>query len=136
MCTALVVREEYWDRQIKVCAELSGYRLSNLQLTVVKKFVEDCWEKVIECINYLANVIVEVFNVFKDTLVDTIQALHKLFKESEITPNDDFDTVCDKLENRMLYLNRKEYIRQEQYYKAQFKLAKISYNVMNHDRRC
>lgn len=37
MCTALVVREEYWDRQIKVCAELSGYRLSNLQLTVVKK---------------------------------------------------------------------------------------------------
>lgn len=136
MCTALVVREEYWDRQIKVCAELSGYRLSNLQLTVVKKFVEDCWGKVIEYINYLANVIIEVFNVFKDTLVDTIQALHKLFKESEITPNDDFDTVCDKLENRMLYLNRKEYIRQEQYYKAQFKLAKISYNVMNHDRRC
>ena len=70
--------------------------------------------------------------------------LDDLSIKSEETPLDnsipditsDFDTICDKLENRMLYLNRQECIRSEQYYKSQCRLAKMNYNIMHHDRRC
>lgn len=136
MCTALVVREEYWDRQVKVCANLCGYRLSKIQIDVVKRIFEDCCRKVVVYIRELVDVCIQVFNAFKDTLKETIESLSKLFKSCEITPDDDFDVVCDKLENKMVYLNRQNCIKQEQYYKAQFKLAKVNYNIMKHDRRC
>lgn len=136
MCTALVVREEYWYRQIKVCANLCGYRLSKIQIDAVKIIFEDYCRKVVVYIRELADICIQVFNAFKDTLKETIESLLKLFKSCEITPDDGFDTTCDKFENRMVYLNRQDCIKHEQYYKAQFKLIKDMHNIMNHDRRC
>lgn len=136
MCTSLVVREEYWYRQIRICSNLCGYRLSKIQIECVKRMFEDSYRKIIICIRELVDVCIQAFSVFKDTLKETIESLSKTFKNCEITPDDDFDMVCDKLENRMVYLNWQNCINQEQYYKAQFKLAKVNYNIMNHDRRC
>lgn len=133
MCTELIVREEYWDRQIKVCANLCGYKLSKIQIDAVKRIFEDCCRKIVACIRELVDICTQVF---KDILKKTFESLSKLFKSCEITTGDDFDTICDKLENKMLYLNRQEYIKQEQYYKEQFKMAKVNYNIMNHNRRC
>lgn len=84
----------------------------------------------------MVDVCVQVFNAFKDTLKETIESLSKLFKSCEITPDDYFDMICDKFENKMVYLNRQNCIKQEQYYKTQFKLAKVNYNIMKYDKRC
>lgn len=135
MCTTLVVREEYWSRQVRVCANLCGYRLSKIQIDAIKRIFEDNRKKVIVYIRELVDVCVQVFMYFKDTLKEIIESLPRLFKSCEITTDDDFDVVCDKLENRMIYLNRQNCIKQEKYYKAQFKLVKVNYNIMNHDRR-
>lgn len=124
---ALVVREEFWDQQLKVYAQLRGIKLDKEQIDRMVVVIVDFGKKVGEAIIRLSE---------KDTVKDTIEALKKFVDECEITFDDDFDTICDKLENRMLYLNRQEYIRSEQYYKSQFRLAKMNYNIMHHDRRC
>ena len=140
MCTALVVREEYWDNQFRVYLKLRGITLSQYQLEKVKVIITDFLVKVAQCLKEIADMLVDVFGqifiYIKDTVYDTLATLSKFVDECEITPKDGFETVCDKLENRTLYLNRQNCIKQEQYYKSQFKLAKMNYNVMNHDRRC
>lgn len=140
MCTALVVREEYWDNQFRVYLKLRGITLSQYQLEKVKVIITDFSVKVAQCLKEIVDMLVDVFGqifiYIKDTVYDTLATLSKFVDECEITPKDGFETVCDKLENRMLYLNRQNCIKQEQYYKSQFKLAKMNYNVMNHDRRC
>ena len=140
MCTALVVREEYWDNQFRVYLKLRGITLSQYQLEKVKVIITDFSVKVAQCLKEIADMLVDVFGqifiYIKDTVYDTLATLSKFVDECEITPKDGFETVCDKLENMTLYLNRQNCIKQEQYYKSQFKLAKMNYNVMNHDRRC
>ena len=140
MCTALVVREEYWDNQFRVYLKLRGITLSQYQLEKVKVIITDFSVKVAQCLKEIADMLVDVFGqifiYIKATVYDTLATLSKFVDECEITPKDGFETVCDKLENRTLYLNRQNCIKQEQYYKSQFKLAKMNYNVMNHDRRC
>lgn len=139
-CCALVVREEYWDRQFRVCAELHGIKLGYQQIKQAKVVIVDVAKRAGEVIRMLIEqmneVLTQVFVVMKGTLVDTIEALSKFVEECEITFDDDFYTICDKLENKMLYLNKQQCIKNEQYYKSQFRLAKMNYNVLHHDRRC
>lgn len=136
---ALVVREEFWDQQLKIYAQLRGIKLDKEQIDRMVVIIVDFGKKVSEAIIRLSDMLYESFEKawlsVKDTVKDTIEALKKFVDECEIT-FDDFDTICDKLENRMLYLNRQEYIRSEQYYKSQFRLAKMNYNILHHDRRC
>lgn len=139
---ALVVREEFWDQQLKVYAQLRGIKLDKEQIDRMVVVIVDFGKKVCEAIIRLSEILIlyesfeKAWLSVKDTVKDTIEALKKLVDECEITFDDDFDTICDKLENRMLYLNRQEYIRSEQYYKSQFRLAKMNYNILHHDRRC
>lgn len=137
---ALVVREEFWDQQLKVYAQLRGIKLDKEQIEHMVVIIVDFGKKVGEAIIRLSEILHESFEKawlsVKDTVKDTIEALKKFVDKCEITFDDDFDTICDKLENRMLYLNRQEYIRNERYYKSQFRLAKMNYNIMHHDRRC
>lgn len=137
---ALVVREEFWEQQLKVYAQLRGIKLDKQQIDRVIAVIVDFADKVGEAIIRLSEILYESFEKawlsVKDTMKDTIKALKKFVDECEITFDDDFDTICDKLENRMLYLNRQECIRNERYYKSQFRLAKMNYNIMHHDRRC
>lgn len=137
---ALAVREEFWDQQLKVYAQLRGIKLDKEQIEHMVVIIVDFCKKVGEAIIRLLEILHESFEKawlsVKDTVKDTIEALKKFVDECEITFDDDFDTICDKLENRMLYLNRQEYIRNERYYKSQFRLAKMNYNIMHHDRRC
>lgn len=138
---ALVVREEFWDQQLKIYAQLRGIKLDKEQIDRMVVIIVDFGKKVGEAIIRLSEILYESFEKawlsVKDTVKDTIEALKKFVDECEITFDDDFDTICDKkLENRMLYLNRQEYIRSEQYYKSQFRLAKMNYNILHHDRRC
>ena len=137
---ALVVREEFRDQQLKIYAQLRGIKLDKEQVERMVVIIVDFGKKVGEAIIRLSEILYESFEKawlsVKDTVKDTIEALKKFVDECEITFDDDFDTICDKLENRMLYLNRQEYIRSEQYYKSQFRLAKMNYNIMHHDRRC
>lgn len=137
---ALVVREEFWDQQLRIYSQLLGIKLDKQQIDRVVVVIVDFAEKVGEAIIRLSEILYESFEKawlsVKDSVKDTIEALKKFVDECEITFDDDFDTICDKLENRMLYLNRQEYIRNEQYYKSQFRLAKMNYNILHHDRRC
>lgn len=137
---ALVVREEFWDRQLRVYAQLRGIKLGKQQIDRMVVIIVDFAEKVGEAIIRLSEILYESFEKarlsVKDTVKDTIEALKKFVDECDITFDDDFDTMCDKLENRMLYLNKQECIRNERYYKLQFRLAKMNYNIMHHDRRC
>ena len=137
---ALVVREEFWDQQLKIYAQLRGIKLDKEQIDRMVVIIVDFGKKVGEAIMRLSEILYESFEKawlsVKDTVKDTIEALKKFVDECEITLDDDFDTICDKLENRMLYLNRQECIRSEQYYKSQFRLAKMNYNILHHDRRC
>lgn len=144
---ALVVREEFWDQQLKICAQLRGIKLDGIkldkeQIDRMVVVIVDFGKKVCEAIIRLSEILYESFEKarlsVKNTVKDIIEALKKFVDEDEceITFDDDFDTICDKLENRMLYLNRQECIRSEQYYKSQFRLAKMNYNIMHHDRRC
>lgn len=139
-CYELVVREEFWDRQLKVRMQLCNIKLDKKQIDHVVVLVVGFAEKVGEAIIRLSEILYESFErvwlSVKDTVADTIKALKKFVDECEITSDDDFDTICDKLENRMLYLNRRECIRNERYYKLQFRLVKMNYNIMHHDMRC
>lgn len=140
MCTALVVRDEYWKQQLDICAQLSGVKIDRKQIDRLMVVMIDYATVIGKYLAHLIDVAIEAFNemtiIIKDSVQTTIEALSELFKQCELSGTDDFDTVCDKLENRMVYLNRQNCIRQEQYYKAQFKLVKVNYNIMNHDRRC
>ena len=137
---ALVVREEFWDQQLRIYSQLLGIKLDKQQIDRVVVVIVDFAEKVGEAIIRLSEILCESFEKawlsVKDTVKDTVKALKKFVDECEITFDDDFDTMYDKLENRMLYLNRQECIRNERYYKLQFRLAKMNYNIMHHDRRC
>lgn len=137
---ALVVREEFWDQQVRIYTQLRGIKLGKQQIDRMVVVIVDFAEKVGEAIIRLSEILYESFEKawlsVKDSVKDAIQALKKFVDECEITFDDDFDTICDKLENRMLYLNRQEYIRNERYYKLQFRLAKMNYNILHHDRRC
>ena len=137
---ALVVREEFWEQQLKVYAQLRGIKLDKQQIDRMVVVIVDFGKKVGEAIIRLSEILYESFEKawlsVKDTVKDTIEALKKFVDECKITFDDDFDTICDKLENRMLYLNRQECIRNERYYKLQFRLAKMNYNILHHDRRC
>ena len=137
---ALVVREEFWEQQLKVYAQLRGIKLDKQQIDRMVVVIVDFGKKVGEAIIRLSEILYESFEKawlsVKDTVKDTIEALKKFVDDCEITFDDDFDTICDKLENRMLYLNRQECIRNERYYKLQFRLAKMNYNILHHDRRC
>lgn len=137
---ALVVREEFWDRQLRVYAQLRGIKLGKQQIDRMVVIIVDFAEKIGEAIIRLSEILYESFEKawlsVKDTVKDTIEALKKFVDECDITFDDDFDTICDKLENRMLYLNEQECIRNERYYKLQFRLVKMNYNIMHHNRRC
>lgn len=137
---ALVVREEYWDQQLRIFTQLRGIKLDKQQVGRIVIVVDDFAKRVGEALRRLTEILHECFeNVWifvKDSVSDTIGALKEFFDECDIAFDDDFYTICDKIENRMLYLNRQEYIRNERYYKSQFKLAKMNYNIMHHDRRC
>lgn len=129
----LVVREEYWDRQFEICANLCRRKK---KIEDIKKALKDCCTSFIENSEKLIAICIHVYNVFNEKLKEVMETLSRLFEDCEITKNDSFDIIYDKLENRMIYLNRKEYIRQEQYYKMQFKLIKLHYNIMNKEKRC
>ena len=137
---ALVVREEFWDQQVRIYSQLRGIKLDKQQIERMVVVIVDFGKKVGEAIIRLSEILYESFEKawlsVKDSVKGTIEALKKFVDECEITFDDDFDTICDKLENRMLYLNRQECIRNEWYYKSQFRLAKMNYNIMYHDRRC
>lgn len=137
---ALVVREEFWDQQLKIYAQLRGIKLDKEQIERMVVVIVGFGKKISEATIRLSEILYESFEKawlsVKDTVKDTIEALKKFVDECEITFDDDFDTICDKLENRMLYLNRQEYIRNERYYKLQFRLVKMNYNILHHDRRC
>lgn len=135
MCTALVVREEYWDKQFRICANLCGIDLGDLQLNVIK-FYKDYYNDTMISVKKLIEACIKAFVAFKNTLKETIEILSELFKSCEVTSKDSSDVVCDKLENRMMCINRQECIKQEQYYKEYFKAVKINYNIMNHNKRC
>ena len=137
---ALVVREEFWDQQVRIYSQLRGIKLDKQQIDRMVVVIVDFGKKVGEAIIRLSEILYESFEKawlsVKDSVKGTIEALKKFVDECEITFDDDFDTICDKLENRILYLNRQECIRNEWYYKSQFRLAKMNYNIMHHDRRC
>ena len=137
---ALVVREDFWEQQLRIYSQLRGIKLDKQQIDRVIAVIVDFADKVGEAIIRLSEILYESFEKawlsVKDTMKDTIEALKKFVDDCEITFDDDFDTICDKLENRMLYLNRQECIRNERYYKSQFRLAKMNYNILHHDRRC
>lgn len=138
MCTALVVREEYWDRQLITFAKIGGIDINFNKDTLreLKVALVDAGTRMICCLSEALLEISEVFVKVLDSLLETMEAVSKYFKNCEIIPDDDFDVACDKFKNRMVYFNRQNCIKQEQYYKTQFKLAKANYNMMNHDRRC
>lgn len=137
---ALVVREEFWDQQVRIYTQLRGIKLGKHQIDRMVVVIVDFAEKVGEAIIRLSEILYESFEKawlsVKDSVKDTIEALKKFFDECDVAFDDDFYTICDKLENRMLYLNRQECIRNERYYKLQFRLAKMNYNILHHDRRC
>lgn len=137
---ALVVREDFWEQQLRIYSQLRGIKLDKQQVDRMVVVIVDFGKKVGEAIIRLSEILYESFEkarlYVKDSVKDTIEALKKFVDECEITFDDDFDTICDKLENRMLYLNRQECIRNERYYKLQFRLAKMNYNILHHDRRC
>lgn len=140
MSTALVVREEYWNKQLEICAKLRGIDFDQKTIEDMKVVIIDFATGIGGYLKVLIDTAIEAFSemtiVIKTAITKTIERLSELFKECEIVDTDDFDLICNKLENRILYLNRQNCIRQEQYYKAQFKLVKVNYNIMNHDRRC
>ena len=139
-CYALVVREEFWDRQLRIYTQLYNIKLDKKNIDRIVIVIVELAKKAGEAAARLLELLCECFEkawmCIKDNIADTLEAMKKFVDECKITFDDDFDTICDKLENRMLYLNRQEHIRSEQYYKSQFRLAKINYNVLHHDRRC
>ena len=118
---ALVVQEDFWEQQLRIYSQLRGIKLYKQQIYRMVFGTVDFVKKVGEAIIRLSEILYKSFEKVllsvKDSIKDIIEALNKL-------------------ENRMLYLNRQECIRSEQYYKSQFRLVKMSYNIMYHDRRC
>ena len=139
-CYALVVREEFWDRQLRIYTQLYNIKLDKKKIDRIVIVIVELAKKAGEAAARLLELLCECFEkawvCIKDNIADTLEAMKKFVDECKITFDDDFDTICDKLENRMLYLNRQGCIRSEQYYKSQFRLAKMNYNILHHDRRC
>lgn len=139
MCTVIVVREEYWDRQIDTCIKLMGFDTKQQQVKQLKVFINDVKKYVEVSLKSIVEMFIKIIVLVRKCVKDFVKCLKefsKICKECDITCMDDFCTICDKLENKMLYLNRQDCIKKEQYYRAQFKLAKVNYNIINHDKRC
>lgn len=140
MCTSLVVREEYWDKQIEIYVKIMGIDINRQQVEYMKVHIIDFAEYISECVRQASNVYIDAIQkmvvIIKDSISAVTEAFQKLFKECKITSQDDFVTIYDKLENWVVYLNRQKYIKMERYYKLCFSLIKINYNIMNHDKRC
>lgn len=140
MCTALVVREDYWRDYLWRETQLRGINVIRIQYVKMHKYLVEVAEnaaevtkKVLDAFKEAMN---EVFIIVRDNLLDLINKITSFVDVLELEPFDDFGTVYDKIEARAVYLNRKESIRREQYYHDCFKLVKINYNIQHHDRRC
>lgn len=140
MCTALVVREDYWRDYFWREAEIRGIKITRYQFERAITWCYDFAERVGEAIRKIIDAFTEAMSyvaiALRDSFGSLIEALRNSFDKLDIEPFDDFDVVCDKIEARAIYLNRKESIRREQYYRNCFKLAKMNYNIQHHDRRC
>ena len=102
---ALVVREDFWEQQLRIYSQLRGIKLDKQQIDRMVVVIVDFGKKVSEAIIRLSEILYESFEKawlsVKDTVKDTIETLKKFVDDCEITFDDDFDTICDKLENRM-----------------------------------
>ena len=89
---ALVVREEFWDQQLRIYSQLLGIKLDKQQIDRVVVIIVDFAGKVSEAIIRLSEILYESFEKVWLSVKDTV--------------------------------------------KAQFRLAKMNYNILHHDRRC
>lgn len=138
MCTALVVRDDYWRQQRRVTAELTGIDYEYLERlhTTLKEIAYEVGKAIRQVLDAFAEAFKKACVYLGDTVSSLAEMLGKLAEKMELDKDDDYFTVCDKFENRLLYLERKQSIQREQYYKNCFKLAKMNYNIQHHDRRC
>lgn len=140
MCTALVVREDYWRGYFWREAEIRGKRVNQYQIERMVEWTKVDFGNIAESIRKVVDVytqaMAEAFVILKDNFADLFEKLNTFICDLDLEPIDDFDVVCDKIEAKAIYLNRKESIRREQYYHNYFKLIKTNYNIQYHDRRC
>lgn len=138
MCTALVVRDDYWRQQRRVTAELTGIDYEYLERlhTTLKEIAYEVGKAIRQVLDAFVEAFKKACVYLGDTVSGLAEMLGKLAEKMELDKDDDYFTVCDKFENRLLYLERKQSIQREQYYKNCFKLAKMNYNIQHHDRRC
>lgn len=140
MCTALVVREDYWRGYFKNEMLLRTGYIDHNKLDNFVRWSCLLMDNIADYIRRICKAIIaaaqKVVVFVHDKFEDLAEALKTFYDASDIYPTDDFYIICDKLENRMIYLERKASIRREQYYKNCFKLAKMNYALINHDRKC
>lgn len=140
MCTALVVRDQYWqsvlDFQCKM-ANIEPIKLDEVRRikNVIILWAEEVGKAIRRVLDIIWDAIGEIAIVFEDTVEKTLASLQRLWDECHIEPFDDPDIILDKLENRFMYLHQQQSIREQQYYRNCFKLAKMHPCIMNHDRR-
>lgn len=138
MSTELVVRDEYWERQQRILAELCG--VDNEEIERIKIAIINVAESVAKYIQRIIDAfnkaIVVVSDVFANTFDTLCEKIKNLLDYVGISESDDYFTICDKFENYAVYVERKYGIQKEQYYKNCFKIAKMNYAIRNHDRRC
>ena len=135
-CTALVVYEDWHKlqarQQIKMMLRCRGITMSDEQLERLNAWMDG----VKEAIHIAADALMELFKKLSEALEPTLHrvanSLKEFFDSLDLSSHDDSDTVLMKRYNRYNYLYTKQYIAQKQYYKNQFKLAKMHICIVNH----
>lgn len=131
METALIVREEYWDRVIVTCEEIRGITITDSQRKTLidwsertVSIVQDCVEKIIEkfviFIKNMSNVLMN--------LSDALRKLREIFDDLYLS-DCDYDKAIERIERRYFQLRAGRFIRENRYYHNCFKIYKQKYNA-------
>lgn len=137
-CTALVVREDYWQGVLDFQCRIRGIQTMTLdELERCKNIIIHLAELASKAIRQLIDVMAQFANelviVVKDTLSETIAALSRFMDELE--PSDDYNTILNKMKNRWMYVQEQKAIKERQYIKNCFKLARMHPCIKNHVRK-
>lgn len=137
MCTALVVREEFWDKQLYV--KLKLFKI-DIEFDTLERYVKYWKYRLRDLVLEIERQMDIMFDICK-ILAQYIkgglcEAFEELAKCLEYTFTSDDSSSVPFRKNRQNYNCRNCLVGQNQYYKSQFRLTKMNYNVMNHDRRC
>ena len=138
-CTALVVRDQYWEQYKINWLAIRGIKMpagvTTEDLERVWDMVAGAIQRAVEAIKKVVDALVEEFVPVVQCAADIVGRLRQLFDDANVSSNDLPDIIVDKFHNHFNYLENKRWIKERQYYDRQFQLVRMHVCIQNHIKK-